>query len=505
MSDNTIRAGLYGRISDDRDGEESGVKRQLADGRDLVQRRGGTVVMEQSDNDISALSGKKRPGYDAIMTAAKAGHITHIVVWQTSRLWRNRRERAEGIEQLRAASVSVLAVKGPDLDMSTAYGRGMAGLLGEFDTMESEVKSERIRRKAEELADEGKIANGGPRPFGYRRIYAGEGTRRKIVRDDIEPDEADIVRDCARRLLAGESKRSIVTSLNDRGIPTSTGGRWSMQGLRAMMRSGRIAGLREHKDQVRSKAVWPAIITQEEHLLLRALLDSDERPPGSRVRTHYLTGIVYCGRCAEKNMRMGVVPQHGKLKYRCPPKPEGGCNGRIIPLAGLEELIDAYMVARLLDPTTLRSLTARQAGDDRQTGDVLTKIEGIDRRIALLKAAMEDGPEEDIPEVMSTVRALSKRRDAAREELGRLALAPDLAQLDFVALAAGWQSLHLDQKQMLMRLFIERILIGPGRPGPREFDAGRVDIVPIRRWPTTPSDPAQAQEDAPYAPGESMT
>jgi len=60
-----------------------------------------------------------------------------IIVFQTSRLWRNRRERAEGIEILRRAGVSVAAVKGPSLDLSSAYGRGMAGLLGEFDTMET--------------------------------------------------------------------------------------------------------------------------------------------------------------------------------------------------------------------------------------------------------------------------------------------------------------------------------------------------------------------------------
>ena len=30
-----------------------------------------------------------------------------------------------------------------DLDLSTAYGRGMAGMLGEVDTMEVEIKGER--------------------------------------------------------------------------------------------------------------------------------------------------------------------------------------------------------------------------------------------------------------------------------------------------------------------------------------------------------------------------
>lgn len=482
MSGNPLLAGLYGRISDDRDGEAAGVKRQLDDGRELVTRRGGTVVMERSDNDISALTGKKRPGYNALMAAAQAGEITHIVVWHTSRLWRNRRERAEGIEILKDAGVSVLAVKGPELDMSTAYGRGMAGLIGEFDTMESEVKSERIKRKVEELAADGKIANGGPRPYGYRRIYSGEGPRRKIVRDEIEPDEAAVVSECARRALAGDSLRSIVGDLNNRGISTSTGRVWTQQALRWMLRSGRIAGLREHKDVVVGKAVWPAIITEDQHKLLRALLEANkEFVRGSRVRLHYLTGFVYCDKCSVRNIRMGVVPQAGKLKYRCPPKQEGGCNGRIIMLADLESLVDAYMVARLSDPKTLRELAAREAAGNTQADAILSRIEGHERRLQLLARSMEEDDAEAIPEAMATVRVVRRKLDEARDELARLTVRPDLARLDFPALAAGWKTQHIDQKQMLLRLFVDRIVIGPARRGYAKFDPDRVDIVPVKR------------------------
>src|ERR1035441_6584625 len=164
----TIRAGAYQRISFDKAGDGHGVANQLADQVRTAEARGQEIVLTESDNDISALTGKHRPGYERIMAAAARGEIDVILVYQTSRFWRNRRERAEGIEILRRAGVSLIATKGPSLDMSSAYGRAMAGLLGEFDTMETEIKGERQRLAAEEAARAGKRFTGGQRPLRTR-------------------------------------------------------------------------------------------------------------------------------------------------------------------------------------------------------------------------------------------------------------------------------------------------------------------------------------------------
>ena len=80
-----------------------------------------------------------------------------------------RAQRARrGIKILQAADISVIATKGPSLDMSTAYGRAMAGLLGEFDTLEVEVKAERQQLAYAAQRDAG-IRHGGPRHFGRPR------------------------------------------------------------------------------------------------------------------------------------------------------------------------------------------------------------------------------------------------------------------------------------------------------------------------------------------------
>ena len=485
MDELIIRAGLYARISDDREGEELGVARQLKEERQLIQVRGGTVVLEREDTDISALKGKFRQGYEDIMAAAEVGLITHIVVWQLSRLWRNRRERAEGIERLARARVSVIAVKGPDLDMTTAYGRAMAGLLGEFDTMESEVKSERVLLKVAELAEAGAIANGGYRPFGYRRIYLGEGKRRKIIRDEIEESEAEIIRECAKKLLGGTPMRSIVKDLNERGIKTSTGGLWTMQAMRYMLRSGRIAGLRERNRKVVGPAVWPAIIDRETHEQLRALLDSKERAPGSRVRIHYLTGFVYCSGCVVRGVKMGVRrhPTTKKLKYSCQPKAEGGCGGRVIDLEELEKLVKLYMVGRLNDPKTLRELAARERKEDTRAAKLVELIEKDERRLARAKATMEseDVEEDEIPELVSSMRVIRARMADHRRELAVVGSMPGLPEESLPDLADRWDDLDLDRKQSLLRLFVDKILIKPHTPGTstKFFDPNRVDIVPV--------------------------
>ena len=80
--------------------------------RKLSANRGWEVVARYTDNDISALKGKRRPSYDVMMAAAARGEFDQIVTYGLSRIWRNRRERAEAIEVLSMSRTSVALVKG---------------------------------------------------------------------------------------------------------------------------------------------------------------------------------------------------------------------------------------------------------------------------------------------------------------------------------------------------------------------------------------------------------
>src|SRR5262245_52430574 len=128
--DASRRCALYTRISKDDQQQGKGVQRQLEDARALAAQRGWEVVAEFSDNDLSAFSGVERPAYRKMMVMAESGGFDCIVTYMTSRLWRNRAERAGAINRLGQLRISVVAVRGPELDLSTAAGRVIADLLG---------------------------------------------------------------------------------------------------------------------------------------------------------------------------------------------------------------------------------------------------------------------------------------------------------------------------------------------------------------------------------------
>src|SRR5665213_85052 len=111
MANETIRIGIYARISEDRDGQQTATERQLRDCREMAQRRGWSVVEEFEDIDISAYSKKaRRPEFERMLEALRAGDIIGVVVWKLDRLTRQQRDLVrvmEACEQHKAFIASV--------------------------------------------------------------------------------------------------------------------------------------------------------------------------------------------------------------------------------------------------------------------------------------------------------------------------------------------------------------------------------------------------------------
>src|SRR3712207_3770652 len=90
------RAAAYGRISEDDQDEREGVDEQLARAEVHIERRGWDLMASFRDDDLSAYSGKPRPGYDALMGEVQAGRVDAIVLRHLDRLWRDDLEAAKG-------------------------------------------------------------------------------------------------------------------------------------------------------------------------------------------------------------------------------------------------------------------------------------------------------------------------------------------------------------------------------------------------------------------------
>jgi len=400
------RAAIYSRISEDAAGDEHGVSNQLTVAHQLAAARGWEVVHTFSDNDISATTGKYRPDYHVMMAAAARGEFDAIIVFHTSRLWRNRRERADGIEILRKPGVSVVAVKGPSLDMSTAYGRGMAGMLGEFDTMEAEVKSERQQLAAIQRAENGKP------PLGTR--LTGYTTRGELV-----PGEAATVRQIFERFHAGDSLRGIVAWLTDTGVPTwqqsqaraalervsvklaaagqeqqfgederarlqarvakaearlaqAAGRPWHPSSVRTILTNPRYAGRAVYAGRENGKpGKWEPVVQGWLFDMVQAkLADPRRRKQVGTDRKHLGSGLYLCGVCQRPVQAHTSVPsgQASQLRYRCP---EGGHITRTA--ARIDEYVLAVIRARLGRPDLAGILSAPDSGEAREIAEEIQR------------------------------------------------------------------------------------------------------------------------------------
>jgi site-specific DNA recombinase len=280
-----LQAGLYLRMSRDAEAWGLGIGRQRKDGEALASRLGWPIVQEYSDNDLSAskYSHKLRQGYAQMLQDLQEGAINAVVVYDQDRLVRQPKELEELLEVCdRAHAWHIAAVSG-EIDVRNSDDLFRARILAAVHAKESDNISRRVRRKQQELAEQGR-PHGGPRRYGYQFDFSA-----------IEPDEAPVIQELADRTLAGESLASLCRELNTRGIPTAAGGRWSPATLRRILIGPHLAGLRVYREQL-YPAAWPAILSEDTHHALRALLTDPQRKtnpmrPTRHLRLEWIPGL----------------------------------------------------------------------------------------------------------------------------------------------------------------------------------------------------------------------
>lgn len=478
-----LRAAIYLRISEDREGDAAGVQRQQEDCLELAERLGWQVAEIYCDNDVSAYSGKTRIGYRKMLGDIEAGAIDAIVSWHNDRLHRTPLELEQFIAIIEENGVEIQTVRAGRLDLSTPSGRMVARMHGNYARYESEHKSDRIQRKHEEIARNGRVSGGGSRAYGY------DGTKMQIV-----AEEAAIIQSIAGRLLDGEALAGVAKSLNREGILTTNGKQWSVQTLKRMMVSARIAGQREHRPRPRTAtkraligeivadAVWPAIITPEQSARLRILLmDPSRRVSPGRNGRYPLTGLLYCGRCEGKYKLVGRPRTDGARRYLCDGSPgRPGCNKCMALAAPLEDYLYDLVALLIDDPEFMRRL--RAAGDEGSSALWLAEITQDETE---LEELARDLGERRLSrkEWMAAREPIERRLRVNRAQMERADHRAGLGLVD--APTTGAQALvwlrdvevPLARRQSFLAAMVNRVIVNPAVKGRNFFDQGRFEVV----------------------------
>lgn len=465
----TRKAALYARLSSDRDLEAVSIQDQLEACRERAEARGWRVVTEFTDRNISASVKKPRPGFDALVEAIRRREVDAIVVRETARLYRRPAQLEELIELLEEHHVAFESLFEGEMDLSTSNGRLMARIRASVDKAESERIGERVRLSKVARRAEGRHNGGGRRAYGYSRQDG------RVTKDRAE---AKIIRDVARRVLAGESLNRIAADLNSRGVPTSGGGRWRPQHVQRML----TGGSRRERPFAAGGNGWPAILTEDEVELLRARLAvaSKFRPKEpARGRKYSLTGLVECSECGTRMVGSGGY-------YRCSPR-DGGCGRVGIKARSLEEHMAEELEARRAEGWTVVSDVAPAA---EVSEELLAELREVTARLLEVGEAIGDGT----LSVTAGGRAeqrLEERRKALQEQIatampvqqvGRFRLLYDEgARREVEDWERRWEANELTEIELRdlrdeFGMLVERITVQP-RPDRRKvFNPERVQV-----------------------------
>lgn len=455
---------IYVRISKDDRGDLLGVKRQEKDCRALAARKGWPVTELYVDDDVSAYVPGKRPEYARLLADMKEGRVDSLVVYDLDRLHRHPWELEEFFRTCDAAAVTHLASVSGDFDLATSDGQLMARIMGAVAKKSSDDGSRRLQRKHQELAEAGKPSGGGARPFGYEY----DGMR-------IVPDEAEMIRDAARRLLMGEPMASICRGWNDAGMLTGSGSLWRVGTLRNMLLSPRLAGLRAYKGEIVGEAAWQAILERPVWEQVRALLTDPARRQERPARASLLTHLARCGRCKAK---LVVAPVEGRATYRCQKGPgKLGCGGLAIVAAPFEDIIEKALLHRCDSPGFLEALSGATADGDAEGAEAAAAITKAEAKLAEL-AQMWAASEITRAEWMAARRPVEAALDAARRRIRRRTKTTAIEGLTAPgALREQWPSLPLHRKRAILAAALDRIEVAPARRGYNRFDPLRIDPI----------------------------
>jgi site-specific DNA recombinase len=466
------RWALYARISRVMEADDTeGVSRQLADGRAAVARRGGTVVAELVDNDVSAsrFSTRTRTNYRRLLDMIEAGEADGVWIWMEDRLHRQVIELAEFLKACEQAGVSKIASAGGEFDLSDPDQRMLLYIKAAMAEAEIEKSSKRIRRQRLEAAERGERHAGGFREFGT--VGAGKNTASVA---QAEREQA-LIREAAERILAGDSLRGIVLNWFDRGIRTTTGRVFQNITVRQMLLSPRIAGYRVHHG-VLYPAQWEPIIPVEQWQAVREVLTDPARKANLRggAPRYLLIGLVFCGLCGQRmyGMTRRNYGREQPAAYVCRPYRElRNCGGMRRSMAKVDELICEALFAAVESPEWERLAERPAADPTRELYEQLARDQGLLDRL-------EDKVAQELirPETAKRNRVeIERRMEAARAKLAQLGDTRVAAQVPS-NLRDVWPDLSLDRRRAILAAVIERIEIHPQGSGQR-FDPDTIMVL----------------------------
>ena len=432
-----------------------------------------------------------RPQWDRMIEAGKAGEFGGLLTWKLDRFTRNPRDGED------LADLGVL-LDGPDsgrIDPRTATGLSNFRKQVEAASHSSHETSEKVKAVFADYLANGYRIGGSGRTFGFEILSLAELGDWDDADDDggltgpaavVRAEEAEVIRELARRLLAGEPVQAMADDLNARGVTTTRGGQWAPQNLSRMLGNPLYGGWLAYRGTIvgRLAGVEP-ILGEQTYDAVQAKLGARRR--GRRVTGKYpLSGLLECANpaCSRRGTMSGYPRSRGGRAYVCAPS-VGGC-GQSITATPTEEYVRDKVLAALDDAGRLERMRAADAWLDGQRAKLRGVLADLDADMAETEAKRDAVPRSQArrrEQLDRNLASMEGRYAAAEAELAGLGAAAAPAEPLPVITADQWErdTTAAEQAAYVRRLGLRITILPPTRPQGSSragFDTARVQVSP---------------------------
>lgn len=436
-----LRAFTYERVSKNpRKRRGQSVEDQHAENELTCAERGWTIVETFQDPDRSASRHAKRPreGFDAMVEGIRRGDADVIVYWEASRAYRRLDVFVE-LRNLCEETGALLCYNDQVYDMRNTSDRQHAAQ----DAVQAETEADKIRdrnlRTTRRQAAKGKPH--GRVPYGYRREY--DPDTGDLLAQVIQEDQAEIIREAAKRVVAGKALTSIARDLEERGVPTPSGeGKWTNVTLKRLLLNETYLGRRIHQGRVVGPAEWPAILDESTFdKCWQKLTDPARRTQHDVAAKWLVSGIALAGCGTPARVWRNRI---GVMCYTCP---ANWCS--TIPAEKFDLIVTANVLAYVERPDFLDSLAPTP---EAESAAARARME-----VAEMEAELEDARERasrrrlSVASLSALEAGLLPRIDELRAQLRRTGVPQTVQRIAGPSAREVWAEFDLAQRREVLR------------------------------------------------------
>ena len=357
---------LYSRVSTDgqeKDGTSLDTQERAC--FEFAIKKGWSVVEKIRDTASGATL--DRPGILKLRNMLKSGAINIVLSYSVDRLSRDQIHTAVLLDDIEKVGATLEFVT-ESFD-NTPVGRLILQVRAFSGEVEREKIAERTLRGKVERARSGKLPQAtGKGIYGYT-YNQKSGTR------EINPEQAEVVKEIFTDFTAHSSCHGISVELNQKGIPSFSGGIWHPLTVRRILQNETYTGktvyrrtkaekifdhrtgkqvrkvtTREEKDWIEIPDATPQIISRELYKKVQNILGDPDRNIRRKIGTYRLSGRLKCLKCSTP--MVGHAQARGKYRYyRCRKSysgdSTGNCQSRYIRQSLLEKTV-LYEISQVI-------------------------------------------------------------------------------------------------------------------------------------------------------------